>query len=101
MPGKKSLKKLEKQQATKERESKVSKERTDKIIGALEIPDTSSEEVIQALKSMKAITPTGVAGKFNLKVSVAKKMLEELREGGAIHLAAKSHNLKVYAFPRD
>ena len=102
MPGKKSLKKIEKQQqSSKDKADKKSKDKRDKIIGAIEIPDATSDEVMGALKGMKAITPTGVASRFNLKVSVAKKMLKELEDNGTLMLAARSHNLKVYAFKTD
>lgn len=95
MPGKKSLKKVEKTQETKEKSEK--KEKRDKIIGAVEIPDASSDEVMQALKRMKAITPNSVASQFNLKVSIAKKMLAQLEAAGTLELAASSQNIKVYA----
>jgi len=101
MPGKKSLKKMEKQQAAKGKEEKKAKEKRDKIIGAVDIPDATSDEVMGALKGMKAITPTGVASKFNLKVSVAKKMLRELEDNGTLELAARSQNLKVYMLKID
>jgi len=97
MPGKKSLKKMEKQQAAKDKEDQKTKEKRDKIIGAVDIPDATSDEVMGALRGMKAITPTGVASKFNLKVSVAKKLLKELENSGTLELAARSQNLKVYA----
>jgi small subunit ribosomal protein S25e len=101
MPGKKSLKKMEKQQSSKDKTDQKSKEKRDKIIGAVEIPDATSDEVMGALKGMKAITPTSVASKFNLKVSVAKKLLKELEDNGTLMLAASSHNLKVYALKMD
>jgi small subunit ribosomal protein S25e len=99
MPGKKSLSKVEKTQATKDKTEK--KDKRDKIIGTVEIPDTSSEEVMQALRKMKAITPNSVATQFNLKVSVAKKMLRNLETAGTLELAASSQNIKVYALNQD
>ncbi|MBD3207622.1 hypothetical protein GF319_14935 [Candidatus Bathyarchaeota archaeon] len=69
----------------------------EKKVGAIEIPDPNSKEVMGALKSMKAITPTAVAAQFNLKVSAAKKMLEELESQNKIKLEASSSNLKVYS----
>ena len=99
MPGKKSLKKVEKTQESKEKSAK--KEKRDKIIGAVEIPDANSDEVMQALKRMKAITPNSVASQFNLKVSIAKKMLAELEAAGTLELAASSQNIKVYALNQD
>ena len=101
MPGKKSLKKMEKQQAAKDKEDRKAKEKRDKIIGAVQIPEATSDEVMGALRGMKAITPTGVASRFNLKVSVAKKMLRELEDNGTLKMAARSHNLKVYALNDD
>lgn len=95
------MKKMEKQQSSKDKTDQKSKEKRDKIIGAVEIPDATSDEVMGALKGMKAITPTGVASKFNLKVSVAKKLLKELEDNGTLMLAASSHNLKVYALKMD
>jgi small subunit ribosomal protein S25e len=68
----------------------------EKIIGSVEIPDIKSNEVMGAIKGMKAITPTGVATKFNLKISVAKRMLKELEKKGIIRLVIRSKNLKVY-----
>jgi ribosomal protein S25 len=52
---------------------------------------------MQALKKMKAITPNSVAAQFNLKVSIAKKMLGDLEAHGSIQLVASSQNVKVYA----
>jgi len=99
MPGKKSLSKVEKTQATKDKSEK--KEKRDKIIGTVETPDASSEEVMQVLRRMKAITPNSVASQFNLKVSVAKKMLRDLETAGTLELAASSQNIKVYALNQD
>ena len=60
------------------------------------MPDINSKEVLGALQAMKAITPTSIATRFNLKISVAKKMLNKLEEQGKVKLAARSSNLKVY-----
>lgn len=69
----------------------------EKKVGSIEIPDPNSQEVMDALRKMKAITPTGVAAQFNLKVSAAKKMLEQLENERKIKLEASSSNLKVYS----
>jgi ribosomal protein S25 len=68
----------------------------DKIIGSVDMPDINSKEVLGALKGMKAITATGVATRWNLKISVAKRMLNLLEEKGTIDLVTRSSNLKVY-----
>ncbi len=69
----------------------------EKIIGSVEIPDLNNKEVMGAIKGMKAITATSIATKFNLKISVAKRMLDMMEEKGTIKMVARSSNLKVYA----
>jgi len=72
------------------------KGRREKIVGSVEIPDLNSTEVMSAIRGMKAITPTGVATRFDLKISIAKRMLNELEKKGTIKLVTRSNNLKVY-----
>jgi ribosomal protein S25 len=94
MPQKKSLKKMERQQETKEAEKKGG--RVEKTIGSLDIPDMSSQELMEQLGKMKAITPPGLAIQFNIKISTAKKLLDQLKRDRVVDLASSSHNLKVY-----
>lgn len=97
MPGKKSMKQIEKQQRRKAKgEETKEKGRFKKTIGALDIPEMTTEELMEQLGKMKAITPTGLAIHYNLKVSTSKKLLKELMEQKVITLASSSHNLKVY-----
>lgn len=68
----------------------------EKIIGSVDMPDINSKEVTGALRGMKAITATAVATRFNLKISVAKRMLTMMEEKGTIEMVTRSANLKVY-----
>ncbi len=97
MPQKRSLKQIEKQQRRRDKTQKEEKERVEKTIGSLDIPEMSSDELMEQLERMKAITPTGLAVQFNLKVSTAKKLLEQLRNDRVVDIVSRSHNLKVYA----
>ena len=91
------MKQIERQQRRKEKaEETKEKGRFQKTIGSLDIPEMSSEELMEQLGKMKAITPTGLAIHYNLKVSTAKKLLNELTEQKVITLASRSHNLKIY-----
>jgi ribosomal protein S25 len=94
VPGKKSLKKMEKTQDT---EAPKEDKKKEKIIGSVDAIHSNSPELMDAMKKMKVITPPAVASQFNLKVSVAKKMLEELDAKGTIKLMAHTNNLRVYA----
>lgn len=97
MPQKKGLKKIEKQQRMREKKGKQENTRVEKTIGSVDVPDMSNEELLEQLGRMRAITPTGVAIQFNIKVSTAKRFLEELRRNEVVDLVSRSHNLKVYA----
>ena len=101
MPKKQSLRQIEKRQREKRGKKEVKGGRVEKTIGALDIPDMSSEELMEQLGRMKAITPTGLAIQLNIKVSTAKKLLEELKEQRVLALASRSHNLKIYALAAD
>ncbi len=70
--------------------------RREKIVGGVDIPDLASKETLGAIGGMKAITATAVAIRFNLKVSVAKRMLLDLESKGVIEFVTRSTNLKVY-----
>ena len=96
MPAKKSMKQIERQQRRKEKEETKEKGKFQKTIGALDIPEMTTDELMEQLGKMKAITPTGLAIHYNLKVSTSKKLLKELVEQKVITLASRSHNLKVY-----
>ena len=94
MPKKQSMKQLEKRQDGKKEQSKGKVEKT---IGSLDIPDMDSNELMGQLQRMKAITPTSLAIQFNLKVSMAKRLLNGLQKDGVVDMVSRSHNLKVYA----
>jgi ribosomal protein S25 len=96
MPGKKSLKKMEK---TQDAEAPKEEKKKEKLIGSVDAIQANSPELMDAMKKMKVITPPAVASQFNLKVSVAKKMLEELDAKGTIKLVAHTNNVRVYSLP--
>jgi len=66
-----------------------------KSIGII-LPDLKSEKVIGELKKMRALTPYTVASRFDLRLSVARDMLEELNRRGIIEYISGSKNLKIY-----
>jgi len=45
---------------------------------------------------MKALTPYTVATRFNLRLSVAKDLLDDLAQRGVIQYVSGSKSLKIY-----
>ncbi len=63
-------------------------------------PDLKSEKTLGEIKKMKAITPYAVASRFNLRLSVAKDMLDELAQRGVLEYISSGKSLKIYK-PHD
>lgn len=100
MGGKKRLtiKQMEKMQQKKkdekrERSGGTSSEK--KLMGIVPL-DPRSEKVISALKKMKVLTPYAVATRFNLRLSVAKHLLNELAQRGIIEYVSGGKRLRIY-----
>ena len=75
--------------------------RREKYVGGVDLPPLDAKDTLGSLKGMKAITPTAVATRFNLKISVAKRMLTTLEEKGVVEFVTRSSNLKIYKMVED
>jgi small subunit ribosomal protein S25e len=103
MGGKKklSLKQMERSQEKKDAEEKEKKKEKagpskEKKLPAVIPPDAKSDKVISELKKMHVLTPYSVATHFNMRMSAAKELLDQLKENGAIQLVSGNHNIKIY-----
>jgi len=59
-------------------------------------PDLRSEKTVGEIKKLKVLTPYAVASRFDLRLSVARDVLEELQQKGVIQYVSGSRNLKIY-----
>jgi len=59
-------------------------------------PDLRSEKTIGEIKKLKVLTPYAVASRFDLRLSVARDVLEELEQKGVIQYVSGSRNIKIY-----
>lgn len=88
-------------QQEKRQEDKPEKQeksgRIEKTIGSLDLPEMTSQELMSQLNKMKAITSNGLAIQYNIKASMAKRLLEKLEKDRVVEMVSRSHNLKVYA----
>ena len=106
MGGKKklSLKQMERAAEKKDEASKRGGKSTgsapEKKAPSIVQPDLKSDKVIGEIKKMKALTPFIVASRFNLRLSVARDMLDELAQRGIIEYVSGSKNIKIYK-PHD
>jgi small subunit ribosomal protein S25e len=102
MGGKKKLglKQMERMQEKKGEEKDKKREKAGppkerKTIGVIP-PDAKNEKTVNEVKKMNVLTPYAVASKFNIRISAAKDLLEQLEQNGTIHLVSGNHNIKIY-----
>jgi len=92
--------KLQQMQTKKEKggeKGKTAKAKTtEKSQGDSGLPDVKSKEFIGELGKMKAVTPSSVASRFNMKLSTSKGVLEDLAGRGVLTLVAGSNRLRIY-----
>lgn len=95
----KQLKRRERRIKEKEEAAKKKKgsSKPEKITGDVILPKINKELTSQ-IRKMKAITPSGVANAFGLRVSVAKDLLETLEIKGVIELVSGNSHIRIYRF---
>jgi small subunit ribosomal protein S25e len=104
MGGKKklSLKQIERVQEKKDTQEKEKKKKEkdagpkEKKPSAVIPPDPKSDKVVGELKKMHVLTPYAVATRFNIRISAAKDLLDQLQENGVIQQVSGNHNIKIY-----
>jgi ribosomal protein S25 len=99
---KQSLKQMTKPKTPKEEKRKEHKASTvltaEKRSLGLTMPDIENKKVLGELKGMKALTPSGVAARFNIRLSLAKAFLKELERRKMADYVSGGKNLKIYKF---
>lgn len=59
-------------------------------------PNPDNENVVDELKNMRVLTPYTVASCFNLRLSAARDLLEQLENRGVVEMVSGHHTLKIY-----
>jgi small subunit ribosomal protein S25e len=97
-----SLAQAEKQQRmqTGKQEQKPSSAKpkavADKKVSSIDLPDLTEKELMAELSKMKAITPYQVASRYNVKLGVAKNLLDRMEQRGYVKMVSRNANLKIY-----
>ena len=100
-----SLKQAEKMQARQAKKQSTTKKASkpsggsgvaEKKVAGIVSPNPRSEKTISEIKKLKVLTPYVVASRFNLRLSLARDLLEELEQRGVIQYVSGSRNIKIY-----
>lgn len=68
----------------------------ERIVRDVTIPDELRKTMRKEIPKMKAITPNQVAVKYNLRIGVAKDVLEELEQKGHITQVLRNRRISLY-----
>jgi ribosomal protein S25 len=60
------------------------------------MPDINSKKVMGELKGLRVLTPSVVASRLNIRLSLAKAFLKELEKRKIIEYVSGGKNLKIY-----
>ena len=99
---KKSMAQMEKTQVQQGKEEpqqqKKGKAKTvaEKRPRGLQSPDVSDPKFLSEVQKMGAITPFSLASQFNLRLSVAKDLLEDLETRRLVRLVGGNARIRIY-----
>jgi small subunit ribosomal protein S25e len=62
----------------------------------LQSPDISDPKFLNEVQKMGAITPFSIASQFNLRLSVAKDLLEDLEKKRLVRLVGGNARIRIY-----
>ena len=62
----------------------------------LTMPDINNKKVMGELKGLKVLTPSVVASRLNVRLSLAKDFLNELEKRKMVEYVSGGKNLKIY-----
>ncbi|MDH5450721.1 MAG: 40S ribosomal protein S25 [Candidatus Bathyarchaeota archaeon] len=103
-----SLKQAEKMQARQAKKQSTTKKTgkagksggssgaAEKKAAGIILPNARSEKTVKEIKKLKVLTPYTVALRFDIRLSVARELLQELEQKGAIRWVSGSKNVKIY-----
>ena len=94
----KSLSQMTKEK--KPREKKADKKEavptSKKINLGLTVPDVNNKKVLAELKGLKVLTPSVVASRLSVKLSIANAFLKEMEKRKLVEFVSAGKNLKIY-----
>jgi small subunit ribosomal protein S25e len=60
------------------------------------MPDINNKKVLAELKGLKVLTPSVVAAKYEIRLSIAKAFIKELEKRKMAQYVSGGKNLKIY-----
>jgi len=98
---KKSMAQMEKAQVLQEKKTETTKKTKGKPVvekksRGTDMPDVNDSKFIAELTKIGAVTPYAVASQFNLRISAARDLLEELERRKLIRPIGGNSRVRIY-----
>jgi ribosomal protein S25 len=99
---KKSMAQMEKQQVHPDKKPEPAKKGKskgsipEKKTGGINLPNFEDEKFIGELSKMGALTPYSIASQFNVRLSVARDILEELERRRMVKAEGGNARIRIY-----
>lgn len=96
---KQSLGKMTKRKAPKEpkqKEKESTQVTTIKRPSGITMPDINNKKVFSELEGLRVLTPSIIASRYNIRLSLASKFLRELEKRKMAEYVTGGKNLKIY-----
>ncbi|OLD01671.1 hypothetical protein E6H29_10645 [Candidatus Bathyarchaeota archaeon] len=100
---KKSMAQMEKEQDQKDKKEEPGQQKKakgkqvmEKRARGLQAPDVSDPKFVSEVQKMSAITPFSLATQFNLRLSAAKDILEDLEKKRLIAVVGGNARIRIY-----
>jgi small subunit ribosomal protein S25e len=99
---KKSISKMNDLQANPEQKQEIKKPKAkgkgefEKKERSIRMPDINDERFLSEISKMSFLTPYSLASQFNLKISLAKDLLEELAKKHVVKSAGGNARVRIY-----
>lgn len=91
----KQMTKTKKPKEPKKKEETTTQPATKKPLG-ITMPDPNNKKTLDELKGLKILTPSIIAAKFNIRLSLANTFLKELEKRKMAEFVSGGKNLKIY-----
>ncbi len=74
----------------------MSAEKAEKIIREIEVKPSILEQIKKDVQRSKVVTPQSLAMKYNIRVSVARKLLRKFEEEGLVTYVDGNSRIRIY-----
>ena len=95
----KKNKPISKQSSRGEKSKEETKGRREAVRRELVISEEQKQEMEKEIPTMRVITPSAIAQKYGVRVSIAKAVLTELESKGLIRRVISEGKFKLYSKP--